>query len=56
MCLICLPGRGQRALLVRLRAVVQAEDAEVAMLGAELVTERELHRRMGCGSRSWNAG
>ena len=32
----------QRELLVRLRAVVEAKDAEVAMLGAELTAEREL--------------
>jgi transposase len=37
---------GQRELLARLRAVVEAKDAEVAMLRAELTAERELRRRM----------
>jgi len=43
-----LPGGavGQRELLARLRAVVEAKDAEVAMLRAELTAERELRRRM----------
>ncbi len=36
----------QRELLARLRAVVEAKDAEVAMLRAELTAERELRRRM----------
>ena len=36
----------QRELLARLRAVVQAKDAEVVMLRAELAAERELRRRM----------
>jgi Family of unknown function (DUF6444) len=36
----------QRALLARLRAVVEAKDAEVVMLRAELAAERELRRRM----------
>jgi hypothetical protein len=34
----------QRALLARLRAVVEAKDAEVAMLRTELEAERELRR------------
>jgi transposase len=34
----------QRALLARLRAVVEAKDAEVAVLRAELEAERELRR------------
>src|SRR5690348_12714875 len=37
---------GQRELLARPRAVVEAKDAEVAMLRAELTAERELRRRM----------
>ncbi len=43
-----LPGGAgeQRELLTRLRAVVGAKDAEVAMLRAELAAERELRRRM----------
>ena len=36
----------QRELLARLRAVVEAKDAEVAMLRAELTAERDLRRRM----------
>jgi len=42
------PGgnRGQRELLARLRAVVEAKDAEVSLLRAELATERELRRRL----------
>jgi hypothetical protein len=36
----------QRELLARLRAVVEAKDAEVVMLRAELTAERELRRRM----------
>ena len=36
---------GQRALLSRLRAVVEAKDAENAVLRAELDAERELRRR-----------
>jgi hypothetical protein len=36
----------QRELLARRRAVVQAKDAEVVMLRAELAAERELRRRM----------
>ena len=36
----------QRELLARLRAVVEAKDAEVVMLRAELAAERELCRRM----------
>ena len=36
----------QRELLARLRVVVEAKDAEVAMLRAELAAERELRRRM----------
>jgi transposase len=36
----------QRELLARLRAVVEAKDAEVVMLRAELAAERELRRRM----------
>ena len=40
-------GAGERReLLARLRAVVEAKDAEVAMLRAELTAERELRRRM----------
>ncbi len=38
--------RERRELLARLRAVVEAKDAEVAMLRAELTAERELRRRM----------
>ena len=47
-CPILLPaGAGERReLLARLRAVVEAKDAEVAMLRAELTAERELRRRM----------
>ena len=43
-----LPGGagGQRELLARLRAVVEAKDAEVAALRAELAAERELRRRL----------
>ena len=46
------PGRGdadagQRELLARLRAVVEARDAENAVLRAELEAERELRRRLG---------
>jgi hypothetical protein len=37
----------QRELLWRLRAVVEAKDAEVAVLRAELDAERELRRRLG---------
>jgi transposase len=45
------PGRsgeiaGQRELLSRLRAVVEAKDAENAALRRELVAERELRRRL----------
>jgi hypothetical protein len=42
------PGgdRGQRELLARLRAVVEAKDAEVSLLRAELATERELRQRL----------
>jgi transposase len=36
----------QRELLARLRAVVEAKDAENAMLRAELAAERELRRRL----------
>jgi hypothetical protein len=36
----------QRELLARLRAVVEAKDAEVSLLRAELETERELRRRL----------
>jgi hypothetical protein len=43
-----LPGGAgeQRELLARLRAVVEAKDAENAMLRAELAAERELRRRL----------
>jgi transposase len=43
-----LPGEiaGQRELLSRLRAVVEAKDAELAVLRAELDAERELRRRL----------
>ena len=43
-----LPGAAgkQRELVARLRAVVEAKDAEVAMLRAELTAERERRRRM----------
>ena len=37
---------GQRELLSRLRAVVEAKDAENALLRAELDAERELRRRL----------
>ena len=37
---------GQRELLSRLRAVVEAKDAENAVLRAELDAERELRRRL----------
>lgn len=42
------PGRDleQRELLARLRAVVEAKDAEVGLLGAELAAERELRKRL----------
>ena len=42
------PGEiaGQRELLSRLRAVVEARDAENAVLRAELDAERELRRRL----------
>ena len=36
----------QRELLARLRAVVEAKDAENAVLRAELAAARELHRRL----------
>ena len=39
------PGE-QRELLARLRAVVEAKDAENAVLLAELAAERELRRRL----------
>ena len=35
----------QRALLARLRAVVEAKDTEITVLLAELSAERELRRR-----------
>jgi hypothetical protein len=43
-----LPGwdQEQRELLARLRAVVEAKDAEVSLLRAELAAERELRRRL----------
>jgi hypothetical protein len=43
-----LPGwdQAQRELLARLRAVVEAKDAEVSLLRAELAAERELRRRL----------
>ena len=43
-----LPGwdQQQRELLARLRAVVEAKDAEVSLLRAELAAERELRRRL----------
>lgn len=43
-----LPGGAgeQRELRARLRAVVEAKDAEVAVLRAELTAERELRRRL----------
>jgi len=41
---------GQRELLVRLQAVVEAKDAENAVLRPELDAERELRRR---SSRYW---
>ena len=43
-----LPGgdQGQLELLARLRAVVEAKDAEVSLLRAELAAERELRRRL----------
>ena len=37
---------GQRELLSRLRAVVEAKDAEIAVLRRELDAERELRRRL----------
>src|SRR5260370_39297518 len=37
---------GQRELLSRLRAVVEAKDAENALLRAELDAERELRKRL----------
>jgi transposase len=37
----------QRELLARLRTVVEAKDAEVVMLRAELAAERELRRQVG---------
>jgi hypothetical protein len=37
---------GPRELLARLRAVIEAKDAEVVMLRAELSAERELRRRL----------
>jgi hypothetical protein len=42
------PGgdRGQRELLARLQAVVEAKDAEASLLRAELATERELRQRL----------
>ena len=42
------PGEiaGQRELLSRLRAVVEAKDAENAVLRAELDADRELRRRL----------
>jgi len=39
-------AREQRELLAGLRAVVEAKDAENAMLRAELAAERELRRRL----------
>jgi hypothetical protein len=50
-----VPG-DQRALAVRLRAVVEAKDIELAALWADVEAERELIRRLSCGSRSWNGG
>jgi hypothetical protein len=41
----------QRELLAGLRAVVEAKDAENAMLRAELAAERELRRRLGPADR-----
>ena len=43
-----LPGSSEerRELLARLRAVVEAKDAEVGLLRAELTVERELRRRL----------
>ena len=40
-------GEGQRELLARLRAVVEANDAEIGVLRRELDAERELRRRLG---------
>jgi hypothetical protein len=37
----------QRELLARLRAVVEAKDAEISLLRAELAAERELRKRLG---------
>ena len=39
-------GDQQRALLSRLRAVVEAKDAEIGVLRGELNAERELRRRL----------
>jgi len=39
-------GAGQRELFAQLRAVVEARDAENALLRAELDAERELRRRL----------
>jgi hypothetical protein len=36
----------QRELLARLRAVVEAKDAEIGLLRAELAAERELRKRL----------
>ena len=40
-------GERQRELLARLRAVVEAKDAEIGVLRRELDAERELRRRLG---------
>ena len=39
-------GEQQRELLSRLRAVVEAKDAEIGVLRQELAAERELRRRL----------
>ncbi len=45
--LVCLPAAGdQRELAARLRAVIEARDAENAMLRAELEAQLERYRRL----------
>ena len=47
MSLVCLPAAGdQRELVARLRAAVEAKDAENAMLRAELEAQLERYRRL----------
>src|SRR6266496_1882362 len=44
----------QRELLARLGGVVEAEDAEISVLRAELDAERGCGGGWSCGSRRWN--